>query len=199
MADEVVIERDKVLPEPAAGEKPPAAPDVEKLVADAVTKAIETYTKAIDELKANNAGLHRRISEQEQEKKSLDESKKTVEERILAVEEENKRKDRELAAERLYRQLQAAAEQRGLILDDELPMDKTNLTLEEGIEFLDKRKTHYEKHDAAIANKLMVDNSHKPGSGIEETDTGITFDPFDMSPGNLKKAEAFYDKKLSSA
>lgn len=160
-------------------------------------KRVEGITADFEaKYKTEIAGLNRKNTELEKVIKDRDDTKKTLEDRVREIEKEASRKDRELATERLIRQLQAEAERRGLVLDDELPIDKINLSLEEGIEFLEKRKTIYEKHDADVANKLMIGNSHRPGSGTGETDNSLPYDPEDMSFANMQKAIAAEGAKM---
>jgi len=196
MADKVTVEDQVVLKDPATEPEVPKGltPAEINALLDKRVEALQGEFEA--KYKSEIAGLNRKNTELEKVIKDRDDSKKTLEDRVREIEKEAQRKDRELATERLIRQLQAEAERRGMVLDDELPIDRINLSLEEGVEFLDKRKAFYEKRDAQVANKLMVGNTHVPGSGQGEADKSMPYDPDDTSFANMQKAIAAEEARM---
>jgi hypothetical protein len=167
-------------PEPEPEEKQEA----EKIDVEAILTKVRTEMEA--QFKNEINGLNRKITELQTVAKTKDEQKKTVEDRLRDLEEQNNSKQRELEHEKLIRQLQAEAASRGLKLEDEIDVDNPNLTLEKAVEFLDKRQAIYAERDKRIANDVVAGNSPKPGSGIQN---GRPVDLKKLSTAELMKLE----------
>ena len=156
MADEKKDET-KPVEEAKKSETKPEA-DVESIVSKVRAEMEAAFKSEI-------SGLNKKITELQTVSKQKETEKKTVEERLQAVEERERLKDSELSHERLIRMLQKEASERGLKLEDEIDIDNPALTLEKGIAFLDKRKAVYDERDKKLASDLIANNSAKPGSG----------------------------------
>jgi len=157
MADEKKDEQKTEEPEKKT--EKPLESDVESIVSKVRAEMEAAFKSEI-------SGLNKKITELQTVSKQKDDQKKTVEERLQAVEEQARLKEAELSHERLIRMLQKEAAERGLNLEDEIDIDNPALTLEKGIAFLEKRKAVYDERDKKLANDLIANNSGKPGSGV---------------------------------
>lgn len=70
-------------------------------------------------------------------------------------------------------------------------------TVDSGKASIDGIAETLEEVRTQTANERLVSESHKPGSGSSgDSETGLPFDPNDMSAENRRKAEAYYAKQI---
>jgi len=156
-------EKTEGVAEPSGGQQV----DVEKMKAE----LSEQFRKEI-------AGLNRKITELDEEKKALaeqlttkDSESKTIEQRLADIERQREQDLRDAALREKQLRVSAEAAKMGIPEDVAMSLDKS-LSFDAAVESLQKLSGHIAEREKALRSQL-VNSGHKPGSpgetGTEKT------------------------------